>query len=143
MHHVAIMKKARGLIPKILSGEKTIESRWYESRIAPWDRIDPGDTIYFKNAGEPIILKTSVVSVVQGIDLSEEEIRSLLSQYGSAIGIPEEDISNFFEKVKSKRYIILIFLGKPELVPSFQIQKKGFGLMTAWLTLPDIDSIRL
>lgn len=32
MEHVAIMKKSWGLTRKILSGEKTIESRWYRFR---------------------------------------------------------------------------------------------------------------
>jgi len=42
MDHVAIMKRSWGLIPKILSGEKTIESRWYKKRIPPWNRISKG-----------------------------------------------------------------------------------------------------
>ena len=57
-NHIAIMKKSWGLIPKILDGTKTCESRWYRSRVAPWDKIRPGDNLYFKNAGEPVSIKT-------------------------------------------------------------------------------------
>lgn len=39
MDHLAIMNPKRKLIPKILSGEKKIESRWYMMRVAPWDKI--------------------------------------------------------------------------------------------------------
>ncbi|MEI7477466.1 MAG: hypothetical protein WCJ81_02865 [bacterium] len=39
MDHVAIMKKSRKLIPKIVSGEKTIESRWYQTKRAPWNTV--------------------------------------------------------------------------------------------------------
>lgn len=52
MHHVAIMKPSWKLIPKILSGEKTIESRWYQTRRAPWNGIAAGDVVYFKDSGE-------------------------------------------------------------------------------------------
>jgi len=34
--HVAIMRKGWGLTGKILTGEKTIESRWYMNRYRPW-----------------------------------------------------------------------------------------------------------
>ncbi len=40
MKHVATMNKRFGdLIPKILSGEKEIESRWSKNKIAPWNRV--------------------------------------------------------------------------------------------------------
>lgn len=51
MHHIAIMNGPWNLIPKILSGEKTIESRWYRTRRAPWGGIRAGDTVYFKDSG--------------------------------------------------------------------------------------------
>ena len=55
MHHVAIMNKSWNLIPKIISGEKSIESRWYQTKRTPWDKIKAGDKIFFKNSGEAII----------------------------------------------------------------------------------------
>ena len=55
MDHVAIMNKSWGLIPKILSGSKTIESRWYKTKRTPWDKIAKGDTVYFKNSGEQVV----------------------------------------------------------------------------------------
>ena len=54
MDHVAIMNKRWKLIPKILDGSKTIESRWYVNKIKPWNSIKEDDKIYFKNSGEPI-----------------------------------------------------------------------------------------
>lgn len=65
MDHVAIMRKSWGLLPKILSGEKTIESRWYMARYAPWNRIEKGDIVYFKNSGEPVTVKAEVSKVMQ------------------------------------------------------------------------------
>jgi len=42
MQYIAIMKKSWGLLPKILTGEKKIESRWYNNRYSPWDKIKKG-----------------------------------------------------------------------------------------------------
>ena len=39
MDHLAIMNPKRKLIPKILSGEKTIESRRYMMKVAPRNKI--------------------------------------------------------------------------------------------------------
>lgn len=40
MHHLAILKKSWPLIPKILNKQKTIESRWYKVKCAPWNKIN-------------------------------------------------------------------------------------------------------
>ena len=45
MIHIAIMKKEWGLLEKILSGEKIIESRWYLNRSSPWGKIKKGEEI--------------------------------------------------------------------------------------------------
>jgi hypothetical protein len=65
MEHIAIMKKSWGLIPRILKGEKSIESRWYKHKAVPWGKIFSGDTIYFKNTGEPVGVAAKVVNVIQ------------------------------------------------------------------------------
>ena len=143
MHHVAIMKKSWGLTQKILSGEKKIESRWYTSRVAPWDRIKPGDMVYFKDSGESVSLKAQVHNVLQFSDLTPQKVQDILSQYGKDDGIDSADISKFFEIFQNKQYCILIFLKNPEVVQPFQINKKGFGAMSAWITIEDIREIQL
>ncbi|MBI5421701.1 hypothetical protein HZA44_01030 [Candidatus Peregrinibacteria bacterium] len=141
MDHVAILKKSLGLMPKLRSGHKTIESRWYQSKRAPWGRIKANDTVYFKNSGEPVTLKAKVLSVISLSDLTPEKVGQLLSQYGSKIGIEAHEIPTFFERLKDKQLCLLIFLDKPETVKPFQIDKTGFGMMSAWLSVHDIQSI--
>jgi len=65
MDHIAIMKKSWGLLPKILSGEKTCESRWYKFKRDPWDKVKEGDTLWFKDSGEPVSVKARVRKVSQ------------------------------------------------------------------------------
>jgi len=143
MFHIAIMRKSWGLIPKILSGEKKIESRWYKNRSAPWGKIKIGDTVYFKNTGELVSVKVKVKEVKQYDNLDFEKVKALLSQYGDQDGINKNDIEKYFNLFKDKRYCILVFLEQPEKIEPFDINKKGFGAMAAWLVIEDINSIKL
>lgn len=137
------MKRSWGLTQKILSGEKRIESRWLKSRSAPWDRIKPGDVVYFKNSGEPVSINTEVHKVIQFPDLNPRKVRELLVQYGKDDGIGDEDIPKYFEMFQNKRYCILIFLKNPQTIRPFQINKKGYGAMSAWIIVEDIANISL
>ncbi len=139
MHHVAIMNKSWGLIQKILSGEKTIESRWHKTKRAPWDNVKPGDIVYFKNSGEPATLQAVVQQVLQFADLTPKKVEDILDKYSARIGVSDDDIPNYFEMFKDKRYCILIFLKQPKRVRPFQINKKGFGAMAAWITVEKIS----
>ena len=77
MDHVAIMRKSWGLTQKILTGEKKIESRWYKFKRAPWNQIRSGDTIYFKDSGEPVRIRAKVSKVLQFSDLTPARVKNL------------------------------------------------------------------
>src|SRR3989338_8016897 len=101
MHHLAIMKKSRRLLPKILSGQKTIESRRYNTKYPPRDRIKIGDTVYFKDSGEPVTLKAQVTKVLQFSDLTPTKVHDLLRKYGQQDGLGINDIPSYFELFKN------------------------------------------
>lgn len=128
------MKKSWGMIPKILSGEKTIESRWYQTKRAPWGKIAAGETVYFKNSGEPITVKAKVHKVIKFESLTPKKIREILEKFGDQDGIEKEKISFFAKLFADKKYCLLIFLKDPQKVKPFEINKKGFGAMCAWIT---------
>ncbi|MCK4670808.1 MAG: hypothetical protein KAT43_06405 [Nanoarchaeota archaeon] len=140
MDHVAYMKKAWGLIPKILSNEKRIESRWYKTKRDPWDNVNPGDRVYFKDSGKPVTVKAEVSKILQFANLSEARIRMILEEYGKQIGT--EDVEETVESYKEKKYCILIFLRNPKEVEPFEIDKTGYGSGTAWLCVSDIRTVR-
>ncbi|MFH2063273.1 MAG: ASCH domain-containing protein [bacterium] len=136
------MKKSLGLLPKILSGEKTIESRWYQTRRAPWDRIAVDDTVWLKNSGESVTVRARVKQVRQFADLTPEKVEDLVNLYGPAIGITVEGRTDFLSWVKDKRYCILIWLERPEPVEPFEVDKAGYGLMSAWVAVRDIVELK-
>jgi len=142
MDHVAIMKKSWGLTQKILSGQKKIESRWYKSKYSPWGKIGKGDFVYFKDSGELISIKAEVEKVISFSDLTPEKVRHILDEYGNDDGIEKNKIKDFFELFKNKKYCLLIFLKNPKKIEPFEINKAGFGMMSAWLSIENIDRIK-
>lgn len=143
MQHVAIMKKSWGLIPKILSGEKKIESRWSIYKCAPWGKVKRGDTIYFKNSGEPVVAKASVDKIEEYENLNPDKVKALLRKYGGKNGIAVNNLENTISWAKNKRYCTLIFLINPRSVKPFNIDKSGYGTPIAWLNVKSINKIKL
>lgn len=143
MHHLAIMKKSWRLTRKILTGQKKIESRWYMNKCAPWNTISVGDTVYFKDSGEPVKLAAEVESVMKFEGLTPRKVREILQRYGSDDGISVEDSESFIKRFSNKRYCMLIFLKNPRKVEPFNINKKGYGMMSAWISVDDINKIRV
>ena len=136
------MKKSWGLIPKILNGTKIAESRWYKSKIVPWDRIQAGDNIYFKNSGEPVIVKARVIKVLQ-YEISENnqalEIMNKHARKDLGFKIIPLEIQNY---ILNKNYAIFIFFDSVEKIKPFYIDKTGFGAMVAWIVVDDISRIK-
>lgn len=142
MEHLAIMRKSWGLTQKILSGQKKIESRWYSVKYKPWNKIREGETVYFKDSGEPVKLKAEVGKVVQFTDLTSERVKEILDKYGNDDGLEKEKIPEFFERFKNKKYCMLIFLKNPQKIEPFEIDKTGFGAMSAWIIVNNINNIK-
>ena len=140
MEHLAIMKKSLGYLEKMNSGEKVIESRWYNSRRSPWNKIKKGDIVYFQNSGCAVTVKSKVKKVIQYDELTQNKIQEILFHFGNDIGI--EDLKTFFETVKNKRYCILVFLENIHEIPPFFINKTGFGMMCAWISIDNLGKIK-
>ena len=137
------MKKSWGLLPKIVSGEKIIESRWSKNKSTPWGKIEKGDTIYFKNSGELVSVKARVKKVLKFECLNPQKVREILNRYGQDDGIEKSQIPDFFKLFKDKKYCLLIFLKNPKKIKPFEINKKGFGMMSAWLCIDNVNKIRV
>ena len=142
MEHIAIMRKSWGLTQKILNGQKKIESRWYSVKYKPWNRIKENEMVYFKDSGEPVRLKAEVRKVMQFSDLNPNRVKEILDEYGDDDGIEKEKIPEFFERFKDKKYCMLIFLKNPQEIKPFEIDKTGFGAMSAWITVDNISKIK-
>ncbi len=142
MEHLAILDKKRKLLAKIISGEKTIESRWYKAKVTPWDRIKRGETVYFKESGEPVSVRAKVAEVMQ-FYLPATNISELLQKYGKEICFSEPDFSKKMVWCSQRKYCVLMRLAQVQQIEPFEIDKTGFGMMAAWISVEDIQKIKL
>lgn len=99
--------------------------------------------MYFKDSGEPARLKVEVSRVMQFADLTPNRVKEILDEYGDDDGLEKEKIPDFFERFKDKKYCMLIFLKNPQGIEPFEIDKTGFGMMSAWITVDDISKIKI
>lgn len=141
MDHVAIMAPRLGLIDHILSGLKTIETRWYKNKSVPFNKIKVGDVVYFKDSGGPVRAQATVSDVRQYDHLDIGQCQRIIDEFGAPglADIQNTDVSSWSP---GKNYAILIFLKTPKTVAPFNINKTGFGSGCAWITLENIDTIR-
>ena|SRR3989338_4319973 len=138
MDHLAILSKKRKLLAKILSGEKTIESRWYTFKKTPYQNIAQGDCIYFKDSGCPVTARANVSGALFFENLNLGKIEKILENYGKQIGIQKA----YAKELAGKNFCTLIFINDVQKVEPFDIDKKGYGMMAAWITINDISSIK-
>jgi len=128
------------LLPKILSREKTIESRWYKHRIAPWNRIVAGDTVYFKDSGKPVTVVAEVEKVLQFDITSNDILDHIIDTYNYGIQLKNPEKRDWFV---GKKYCILVFLQNPKVIEPFKIDRTGYGTGSAWITVENIEKLRL
>ena len=105
MKHLAVFTKGVG--EKILSGEKTMESRFSRVKNPPFGVISSGDLVYIKPSGEDIIGQFRVQKVFFFDGLSEIDIKTIKKDYGKEILADE----NYWETKVNAKYGTLIFIG--------------------------------
>jgi hypothetical protein len=102
--HLAVM--AEPYLARVLAGEKTIESRFARVRAAPYGCVAPGDTIWLKRSGGPIVGLALAAVVRQYDDLTPERVDALVERYGAALRLD----ADFAARVRSCCYATLIWL---------------------------------
>lgn len=102
--HIAILRQP--FYDLILSQKKTIESRWSNHKIAPYNQIEKGDTLLLKITGQPVTA-TAKVGKVQFFELTPEIADSIKERYGKEIGT---DYFTDWDIYRHKRYLTLIWL---------------------------------
>ena len=149
MDHVAILRKSvaskeSNLLKDIIDGKKTIESRWYVNKIAPWDRVKKGDAVYFKESGGLVYAKVLVSNVYQYEKPNKVQIDKIISEYGKKIAPSSSsaDLKRWSKDLHNKNYCILIFLKNVEKVLPFPINKGGYGVSCAWMCVEDINRVK-
>ncbi len=116
MKHIAILRQP--FFNMVMSGEKTIESRWSMNRVAPFNKVKVGDVIYLKETGKDVTASAKVKQV-NYYELTPQKVEEIRIKYGKEIGTDKlED----WQSTLQKKYCTLIWLEdvkkiKPVKVP--------------------------
>lgn len=119
MNHIAVMDK--GTINKVLNGTKTIESRFSKNKIAPYQKIEVGDTIYLKESGGNITAAFTADKVLYFDNLTQKKVNEIRTTFGHLINANND----YWEIKKDANYGTLIYIKNPIRVTPVKINKKG------------------
>jgi ASC-1-like (ASCH) protein len=137
MDHLAILQEP--YFSLIISGKKTIESRWYLTKRAPWNKMRQGEIIYLKPSSKPVLAKCVVKTVHQFDDLTPLKVKKIIADFPGVAFVNKEKA---FEHNKFKKYCILIEFQDLEMIMPFDIDKSGFGNQSAWICVDSITALK-
>lgn len=122
--HLAIMDLST--IESILSGKKTIETRFSKHKISPFGQVGIGDLVYLKPPGKEIAGQFRVKKVFSFEGLTKEDMDKISVDFGSQIGsvLQKDDV----------KFGTLIFISESErlIASPIKFQKKD---QRGWVVL--------
>ena len=119
MRHLAILKQP--FLNMILSGEKTIETRWAMHKIAPYNKLRVGDEILLKETCKEVIA-TAKVKDFKYFELTPQIADEIKQKYGKEIGVYKFEN---WENYRNKKYCTLIWLDNIEKVKPFKVKRSN------------------
>ncbi|MFB3138284.1 MAG: hypothetical protein ACE10B_03590 [Phycisphaerales bacterium] len=129
MIHVAVLY--RPYIDALLAGRKTIECRLTRQPRPPYDVVEPGDRIFFKQSAGPYRAAAIAEHVICEDKLTPGRVRQIRRDYNELIcGEPA-----FWNAKRDSRYCTLIWLKHVQPSSTGPAIRPLQGL--AWLTLDD------
>ncbi len=139
MDHVVFLNKKSNSLGKILSGEKRAEARYSAGRRIPYNRVALGDQLYFKAAGEKIRASAPVIRVLFADALTPDSMAKILAEHNSVMCLGDSELA----AACKKRCLSIIFFGEICEIPGFDIDKSLFGAMDDWISVEEIQKIRI
>jgi ASC-1-like (ASCH) protein len=127
--HVAIL--LRQYLDLLLSGRKTIELRLTVTNRAPFQAIEPGERIYFKQSAAPFRATAIADHVLFADDLTPKRVQQLKRDYNDAI----LGDSEFWKLKREAKYATLVWVRDVEPVHFGPQLKPQRGI--AWVRLPE------
>lgn len=119
----------------ILSGKKTIETRFSKAKIAPFCAVSAGDIIYMKLPGEEIVGQCRVKKVFYFEGLTPKDIDKIFADYGKDISVDNKEEDERYQKEKSgSNFGTLIFISESERFITSPIRIKKSD-MRGWVVL--------
>ena len=84
-----------------------------------------------------------IFSILKRVIHPFDKVNNLLGKYGKEDGIQAKELSKYYQMFKDKKYCLLIYLKDAMKIKPFSINKRGFGAMAAWISVEDVNSIKV
>jgi ASC-1-like (ASCH) protein len=113
----------------ILTGKKTVESRFSLKRCPPYRRVSPGDVLLLKRASGPV-LGISRVADVLFYELDRDRLKSIRKTHADAICPASGD---FWREREGASFATLIWLEKVKAIDPLSVKKRdrrGWVILT-------------
>ncbi len=133
MIHVAILHRTH--LQRLLAGEKSIESRLAKTAREPWERVEPGERIFFKQSGGPFRATALADHILYVSDLTPARVADLRREYNHAIGGDDD----YWRAKKHSRYATLIWLRDVEPIDRGPTLRPN--AWRAWFCLDDAHDL--
>lgn len=126
--HLAIFKGNGAEL--VLTGKKTVESRFSSKKSPPFGVISSGDLVYIKPSGKDIIGEFRVKKVIFFDGLTLEDMEMIKKTFGEAIAQSNE----YWKDKERSKYATLIFIGNSTrfLTSPIKLSKKD---LRGWVVL--------
>ena len=107
--HLAIFQKS--FLDLILEGEKTIESRFSQKKIAPYGQVNIGDIVLMKKSGKKKVFgEFTVQNVLEFEELNSVKLEEIKEKYGKSMCASAGQY--FWEKRSQAKFATLIFISE-------------------------------
>lgn len=105
----------KSAILAILSGRKTIETRFSKHKIAPFGQVNTGDLVYMKVPGGEVVGQFRIKKVFYFAGLTQNDVEKIFKEYGEQIlrGDQKLDLQYQSDK-KDSNFGTLIFIEQSE-----------------------------
>lgn len=114
----------------VCKGEKTIESRFSQTKVTPYDRVNKGDVVLVKESGGYVKAVFVVGEVKFYTFLNDKRFSEIEDAYGRSICTHYD--SKFWESRVDANFATLIEIKELRTLKPFQIEKND---RTGWSTL--------
>jgi ASC-1-like (ASCH) protein len=133
--HLVVLK--RPYLEAILSGRKTIESRFMRTSRAPFAAVAAGDRLFFKVTSGPVCATGRVREVMTFENLTAGGIEQIKQTYNDRIIAPDR---YWDEKKRHCRRGVIIWLDRVKPIEPVWIDKKDWR---AWVVLTSQNNFGL
>lgn len=133
-YHLVILKKP--YLDAILTGRKTIESRFTRTRRAAFGQVSVGDKLFLKVSSGPVCAAAAVQVVKNFENLTPKQIIEIKQQYNQQICGSDE----YWQSKMDCKFGFLIWLEDIRPIKPVQINKKDWR---AWVVLTEKENFGL